>query len=135
MIAVSRSTPFIHHQQQRITAMKTTPISLKPADASDGLYFVYFWVGAITEPAEGWDPVSPLIHVIQNLQKAPNLVANVHVTALKDVSPRGTVKINVLPARTRRADAEKWIDSAEGKAWSKGVVGGSLCAVVLAIPK
>ncbi len=115
--------------------MRTTPVSLRPADESDGLYFVYFWVGAITEPAEGWDPVSARIMIIQNLQKAPNLVANVHVTALKDISAAATVKINVLAAGTRREDAEKWIDTPEGRAWSQGVVGGSLCSVVLAIAK
>jgi hypothetical protein len=113
--------------------VKTTPVSLKSADQSDGLYFVYFWVATITEPGDAWEPVSPRIYII--FPRAADVAANVQVTALKDISSNATVKMQVLPAGTRREDAEKWIDTPEGKAWSRGVVGGSLCSVVLDIPK
>jgi hypothetical protein len=115
--------------------MKTTPISLKPSDESDGIYFVYFWVGVVTEPGEGWEPVPPRVGIVWDLKRTADLAANVHITALKDISPEGTVKIEVLPAGTRRDEAEKWIGTPAGKAWSEGVVGGSLCAVALAIAK
>jgi hypothetical protein len=118
--------------------MKTTPISLKPEHQSDGgMYFVYFWVGTITRPAERWEPVSPRIMIIWDLTKAqaPGVTANLHLAPLRDISSDGTVKLQMLPAGTRREDAEKWIDTPEGKAWSAGVVGGSLCAIAIAIPK
>jgi hypothetical protein len=115
--------------------MRTTPITLKASDESEGLHYVYFWVGTITEPREAWDPVSAKIWIILNAQKAADVAANVHITPLKDISASGTVKLQVMPAGTRREQAEKWIETAEGREWSLGVVGGSLCAVVLDMPK
>jgi hypothetical protein len=117
--------------------MATTPVSVKLAQQTDGLYFVYFYAAAVTQPGEAPQAASTRIAVIADMQRSTHsdVAANVHLSRLRDISSNASIKLHVFASGTKGADAEKWITSPEGQSWAKGTVGGSLCQIVLAIPK
>ncbi|MGZ5650595.1 MAG: hypothetical protein ACXWG8_09715, partial [Usitatibacter sp.] len=113
------------------------PVTVKHSHQADGLHFIYFYVAVVTQPGEAPVSVSTRIAIINNIQKSqyPDVAANVILARLRDISPNASTKLHVLPPGTKGADAEKWIHTPEGQSWAKGTVGGSLCQIVLAIPK
>jgi hypothetical protein len=117
--------------------MKPTPVTVNLAHQNDGLYFVYFYVAVVTQPGESPEAVSTRIAIINDIRRThhPDVAANVIIARLKDISPSATTKLHVLPAGTKRAEADAWITTPEGQAWAKGTVGGSLCQIVLAVPQ
>ncbi|MGZ5079927.1 MAG: hypothetical protein ACXWHZ_10580 [Usitatibacter sp.] len=117
--------------------MTSAPVTVKHSHQADGLYFVYFYVAVVTQPGEAPASVTTRISVINNIERSqhPDVAANVHLTRLRDISSNASTKLHVLPPGTKGADAEKWIHTPEGQSWAKGTVGGSLCQIVLAIPK
>jgi hypothetical protein len=117
--------------------MKHVPVTVKLAHQTDGLYFVYFYVATVTQPGEAPEPVSTRIAIIADMQRSkyPDVAANVILARLRDISPNATIKLHILPTGTKGSEAESWIKTPEGQSWAKGTVGGSLCQIVLAIPK
>jgi len=115
--------------------LKTRAVSIRPEHESDGLYHLYSWIAVTREPGTSWEAVPPVIMIISGMSRAPTRVANVHLTRVKDISHEGTVKIHTFEPGTKRSEAEAWIGTPEGQTWQKGTVGGSLCQLVLSIPK